>query len=263
MCTPSASLTSFAPLSRLGSLHRVSTETRQYYDAYWAGGPVTAIPRGLTNVLEAHVAGSRQVLDIGCGDGSASGAWLAHRCNSYVGVDVSQEAVDSARARGLDAQTIDDAGDLPFPAESFDAAICTEVLEHLFDPLGALEEIVRVLRPGGTVVVTVPNVANWRYRTDLALFGRFNPRADLLSATEPWRDPHIRFFTQAALGRMIARAGLEPVGVGGHSDLGLLQGVPALRGLVRSTVPGPISMRLSASLPRLFANRLHGIARRP
>lgn len=241
----------------------MNIEVRQYYDAYWADGPVAAISRGLADVLEAHVAGSGQVLDVGCGDGSASGAWLAGRCGGYVGVDVSPAAVESARASGLDARTIDDAGELPFPGESFDAAICTEVLEHLFDPLGALAEIRRVLRPGGTVVVTVPNVANWRYRTDLALFGRFNPRADSLSPTEPWRDPHLRFFTQAALGRMIARTGLEPVGLGGHSELGLLQGVPALRVLASSTAPGPISMRLGASLPRLFADRLHGIGRKP
>lgn len=242
---------------------RVSSRVRQYYDAYWADGPVTAIPRGLASVLDAHVAGSRRVLDVGCGDGSASGAWLANRCGSYVGVDVSPAAVEAARVRGLDARTIDDAGELPFPADSFDGAICTEVLEHLFDPLGALEEIRRVLRPGGTVVVTVPNVAHWRYRADLALLGRFNPRADSVSASEPWRDPHIRFFTQATLGQVIARAGLQPVRVGGHSELGLLQSLPALRGLASSTAPGPISMRLDASLPRLFANRLHGVARKP
>ena len=241
----------------------MSTGLRQYYDAYWADGPVTAMPPALAEVLDAHVTSSRHVLDIGCGDGAASGTWLADRCAGYVGVDVSPAAVEAARARGLDARVIGDAGALPFPAESFDAAICTEVLEHLFDPLGALEEIGRILRPGGKVVVTVPNVAHWRYRVDLALFGRFNPRADSRSSTEPWRDPHVRFFTQAALARMIGLAGLEPVSVGGHSDVGVLEGVPGLRRLASSPAPGPLTNRISASLPRLFANRLHGVARRP
>lgn len=241
----------------------MSTEIRQYYDAYWAGGPIAAIPRALADLLEAHLTGWEQVLDVGCGDGSGTGSWLANRCGSYVGVDISPAAVEAARSRGLEARTIDDAAQLPFPEESFDAAVCTEVLEHLFDPLATLEEIRRVLRPGASVILTVPNVAHWRYRVDLALFGRFNPRADSLSAAEPWRDPHIRFFTEAVLGRMIARAGLEPVRVGGHSELGLLQAVPLLRGLTSRPAPGPISRRLSAGLPRLFADRLHGIARKP
>lgn len=241
----------------------MSTEVRRYYDAYWADGPATALPSALVEVIEANLAGLGRVLDVGCGDGSASGGWLAGRCENYVGVDVSPAAVQAARARDLDARVIDDAGALPFEDESFDGALCTEVLEHLFDPLGALEEIRRVLRPGAKAVMTVPNVAHWRYRVDLALFGRFNPRADPLSAAEPWRDPHLRFFTQATLARMTARAGLEPVEVGGHCDVGFMQAVPGLRGLTRSVAPGALSSRLGASLPRLLANRLHGIARKP
>jgi SAM-dependent methyltransferase len=241
----------------------MSTDVRRYYDAYWAAGPVTALPRALLEVIEANLAGIERVLDVGCGDASAAGGWLAGRCPGYVGVDVSPAAVEAARARGFDARVIEDAGALPFAEETFDGALCTEVLEHLFDPLAALEEIRRVLRPGATVVVTVPNVAHWRYRLDLALFGRFNPRADSLSASEPWRDPHLRFFTQATLARMLARAGLDPVEAGGHCDLGFMQMVPGMRRLASSPAPGGLSSRLAASLPRLFANRLHGIARKP
>ena len=241
----------------------MSTEVRRYYDSYWADGPATALPPDMVQVLEAYLAGLGRVLDVGCGDGSASGGWLAARCAEYVGLDVSPAAVEAARSRGLDARVIDDAAALPFEDESFDGAICTEVLEHLFDPLGALEEIRRVLRPGACVVVTVPNVAHWRYRVDLALFGRFNPRADALSATEPWRDPHLRFFTRATLARMIERAGLVPADVGGHSDVGFLFTVPGLRALTSSASPGPLSARLGARFPTLLANRLHGIARKP
>ena len=263
MPTSGASWTSSGPPGGWDSLQQMSTEVRRYYDAYWADGPVTALPPALADVLEANLAGRQRILDVGCGDGSASGGWLAGRCAGYVGVDVSPAAVEAARARGLDARVIEDAGTLPFEDASFDGVLCTEVLEHLFDPLGALEEIRRVLRPGGRVVMTVPNVAHWRYRVDLALFGRFNPRADRLSATEPWRDPHLRFFTQAALARMIARAGLEPVEVGGHCDVGFLYTLPVLRKLASSAGPGALSARLGARFPRLLANRLHGIARKP
>lgn len=59
--------------------------------------------------------------------------------------------------------------DLPFPSDTFDLVITSEVIEHTLDPARAVREMARVLRPGGQLVITVPNriwrptvvIANW------------------------------------------------------------------------------------------------------
>ncbi|OPC77120.1 SAM-dependent methyltransferase [Embleya scabrispora] len=107
-----------------------------------------------------YPAGSR-VLEAGCGVGAqtahlASGSPGAH----ITAVDVSEDSLAQARAR-LAAQApgarvrwrCADLYELPFPDATFDHAFVCFVLEHLKDPEGALEELRRVLRPGGTVTV--------------------------------------------------------------------------------------------------------------
>lgn len=65
------------------------------------------------------------------------------------------------------------AGPLPFTDGSFDGAVCTEVLEHVVDPIAVLREIARVVRPGGRVLVTVPFV--FHYHEDPQDFRRYTP----------------------------------------------------------------------------------------
>src|SRR6185437_11882610 len=95
-----------------------------YYERYWSEegyNPRRAdTPEPIRRLFERHVRPEHACLDLGCGDGGTSGLYLAGHTNNYVGVDVSAAAVEAARARGLDARVIDDAGSLPFDAESFD-----------------------------------------------------------------------------------------------------------------------------------------------
>ena len=97
---------------------------------------------------------------------------------------------------------------------SFDVVVCSEVLEHLLMPHLAAAQALRVLRDNGRMIVTVPNIAYWRDRVD-AVFGLWQPGGDDLGRAEPWRSPHIRFFTPASLRRMLLEVGFDRVDIAG------------------------------------------------
>jgi SAM-dependent methyltransferase len=245
---------------------------REYYDVYWAERGVLRAAEArnshLLSLIKEHVPLGSSVLDVGCGDGTSIGPLLREHPIGYLGVDVSAAAVDFARRNDLDARKIEDASDLPFDEASFDAALCLEVFEHLFDPREAAAEIARVLRGGGVLIASVPNVAFWRRRLDL-VFGRWNPEGHDLSVAEPWRDPHLRFFTAAALRRMLRQAGFESVELSGaHGNLlGYLPYV-GWRWLWRSLetrgkldTGSTLYRALQLRLPSLLAMRLYAVAR--
>ena len=90
---------------------------------------------------------SGRVLDIGCGV-QPYRPMLGAGVTEYVGVD---------RPGDLSRPTCYAAAEhLPFPDESFDVVLSTQVLEHVVDPRVALQEAMRVLRPGGRAVITIP-----------------------------------------------------------------------------------------------------------
>lgn len=149
--------------------------TKDYYEKYWTPegfSPRVTLPKYLERVYSANIESSSVCLDLGCGDGLKSGPWVSENAASYLGADISSTAVAKARESGLSAEVIEDAASLPFDDNSFDVVICMEVMEHLFRPDKAAVEIVRVLRPGGKLLATVPNIAYWRRRVDLMFLGR-------------------------------------------------------------------------------------------
>ena len=236
-----------------------------YYDTYWtdegynlAGG--SGLHDEVAQIFERLVQAQMRVIDLGCGNGQTSGPALRALGASYVGVDVSATAVAAAVEAGFDAHVIEDACELPFDDASFDVGVCIEVLEHLFRPDLAAAELARVLRPGAWAVFTVPNVAFWRRRTDLALFGRWHPFGDDRSIEEPWRDPHIRFFAAAPLRRMLERSGFVDVAVHGHAG-GALREIPILRRIGHGGVSATYR-HLEHRYPALLAARLNACARR-
>jgi SAM-dependent methyltransferase len=236
-----------------------------YYEQYWSEegfNPVRPVNTRLHKVLAEHLPAHGDVLDLGCGDGRTLGTWIRDRVGSYVGVDVSSAAVERARSLGLDARTITDAADLPFDDDSLDAVVSIEVLEHLFEPHRAAAEVRRVLRPGGLFLATVPNVAYWRWRRDMALRGVWNPYGDDESIDAPWRDPHIRFFTPATFERMLRRAGFGSVELGGFE--GEVLGAWRLAGVARRSpaLRDALHRRIEKRLLPLLGMRLHAVARK-
>jgi ubiquinone/menaquinone biosynthesis C-methylase UbiE len=107
---------------------------------------------------------SQHWIDAGCGTGRLSRLLAGHGAN-VVGVDAAEEMLAMGRALAdrllvgarLSFQHIEDVNHLPFAASSFAGALCISVLEYLDDPLGCLREFARVVRSGGTLVVSVPN----------------------------------------------------------------------------------------------------------
>lgn len=95
------------------------------------------------------------VLDVGCNGGTCGIPLLQKGC-FVKGIDIVEELVEKAKKRGIYAE-LGEAEDLSrYKEGEFDAVLCTEVLEHLYDPLPAVKEAYRVLKPGGKYIITVP-----------------------------------------------------------------------------------------------------------
>lgn len=111
--------------------------------------------------LRKHLVGfSGKILDIGCGN-SPFRHLLDTMISEYHGIDV-QEA-SSFGYRNPDTVYYDGKV-IPFADRSFDALLCTEVLEHVADPTDLVREMRRVLRPGGLAIITVPWSARFHYK---------------------------------------------------------------------------------------------------
>lgn len=104
----------------------------------------------------------KKVLDYGCGSGYGTYR-MSRDCESIVGVDIAEDAVEYARARysaeNLDYRRVEPAESrpLPFEGSSFDTVLSFQVIEHVRDVNQYLAEIARVLRPGGIFVCATPD----------------------------------------------------------------------------------------------------------
>jgi ubiquinone/menaquinone biosynthesis C-methylase UbiE len=112
------------------------------------------------SIILKALEGEERVADIGCGEG-----YILERIKSaeVVGLDISDTAIKKA-SRVKNANVVKgNAESLPFSDSYFDAALCSETLEHTQHPRKVLEELSRVVKPGGKIVLSVPNepFINW------------------------------------------------------------------------------------------------------
>lgn len=98
-----------------------------------------------------------KMLEVGCGDGAMLRLLVAQGIDAR-GVDASSSGIERCKTTGLNAQCLDVSVDgLPFADDEFDAVLSLETLEHLMNPYYALQEVRRVLIPGGRFLCSVPN----------------------------------------------------------------------------------------------------------
>lgn len=152
--------------------------------------------------------GPPRLLDAGCGDATYAIQQGWPDDYTYVGIDADQERVETAERRGVTAR-IDDICDLNEPANHYDYVVAKAVLEHVDDPLHAVTECRRVLRPYGTFLAIVPSDRSydlWGDYTHQRGFRRDSLHNLLVDAGFPDRDINIS-----------ARMGWQSIGMAAKS----------------------------------------------
>jgi 2-polyprenyl-3-methyl-5-hydroxy-6-metoxy-1,4-benzoquinol methylase len=158
-------------------------------------------PLGGHAMLLALVPDGARVLDVGCSSGYLARPLVERGC-TVVGIELDARAAAAARTVCEevlvgDAESIE----LPFAPGSFDVVLCGDLVEHLRDPERFLGRVRPLLRDGGRLVLTTPNVANWTIRLGL-LFGRWRyTERGILDRT------HAHLFTRNTLVETLAAAG--------------------------------------------------------
>lgn len=152
------------------------------------------------------------LLDLGCGFGRHAFEGF-RRGARVVACDLATEELREVRAlftamveageappTGMADATCADACRLPFPDATFDRIIASEVMEHIPDDVGALDELARVLKPGGVIAVTVPawlaETVCWTLSDEY-----YAPKAE---------GGHVRIYTESRLRSLMVGAGLQP-----------------------------------------------------
>lgn len=162
-------------------------------------------------ILQKHIAlgSAPRVLDIGAGQGALS-LRLKDAGARVSACDVVPEQFD---APGVEFRALDSDGRLPFDNASFDAALAIEVLEHIDGHDRFFEEVARVLKPGGIVMFTTPNILSLKSRLRFLFTGFFYSFGPL----EPFtRDPvsqHIAPFSVNRYEWMMSQHGIRLAGL--------------------------------------------------
>jgi 2-polyprenyl-3-methyl-5-hydroxy-6-metoxy-1,4-benzoquinol methylase len=172
-----------------------------------------------------------RVLDVGSGDGlfldSLAAAGIPQA--GLTGIEMNADAVQAMIQKGYSAHQISANSPYPFEDGRFDVVFAGEVLEHVFDPNAMLDECRRVLKPGGILLLTTPNLLSW-YNRVLVLFGitpffvehsyveTYGPKYSLLRKSS---DPvgHLRIYNLRPLHALLKRTGFRVLHTGGYAFL--------------------------------------------
>lgn len=166
-------------------------------------------------VKRIRALGAKSILDVGCTDGFLSQKFRDLGLYT-IGIDASASAVESARARTDEAYVADTGKEpLPLPDGKVELVWAGEIIEHVFDTEFFAEELLRVTKPGGRLILSTPNLGAWINRIALLLGTQpfftevgvrpSNQGSFLRKITTP--AGHIRNFTQSSLKDLLQRSG--------------------------------------------------------
>ncbi len=191
---------------------------------------ISGSPRAMaqTQMLIGLTADARRPLravDVGCGEGTwtamaADGARRAGIDITIIGLDWSVSALEQARGHGLEVMrgSVEHPG-LPLGSASVDVIIVSELIEHLVDTDTVLSEARRVLVPGGSLLLSTPNLAAW-YNRALLMVG-VQPMFTEVSLQGIYGRPghevvgHLRVFTRRALEALLVAHGFVDIVITG------------------------------------------------
>jgi 2-polyprenyl-3-methyl-5-hydroxy-6-metoxy-1,4-benzoquinol methylase len=146
-----------------------------------------------------------KVLEIGCGAG-AFGQWLTEQGAEVTGIEMMSTPAIFAAQRLHEVHVSDALEIMPtLPADSFDLFCANDVLEHLPRPDIALAEARRVLKPGGRLVCSLPNIRYWDALMRIVADGDF-PQED----SGIFDRTHLRWFTRTRVEEFLRENGFEP-----------------------------------------------------
>ncbi len=191
------------------------------------------------HIITTMARGGGRTLDVGCGS-----SVILQSLNNAVGLDVSERKLRYMRRYGIPLVR-GSVTALPFPAATFDCLVCSQVIEHIPEDPAIFSELVRVLRPGGLLVLGTPDYATIGWRMIEPLYGLFAPGG--------YRDEHITHYTRSSLEAIAGRLGLDVVGHGyvARSELILAMRKPAPRAqLSEPPRAGPATARIRAAVDR-------------
>lgn len=224
-----------------------------WYEAYWAGKSDN-VDQDRLDLMLVHVQPGWRVFQLDGGPGMLAERMVKERGVEVILTDLTHEATQRARAKGLNASQLYIAeGDIPYPDASFDAVVSDSAIEHHFDPARSFDELARVLKPGGTFILCLPNIAHWRHRWWL-MRGQF----PYVPAT-PTDFSHLRFFTLNEISTWLQERDVEIKHVDGSASLWVRGLYPAW---IRRHRLRPWYTRLARRWPTLFARDLIIIGRK-
>ncbi len=141
-----------------------------------------------------------KVLDIGCYDGEISKRIKNKLGNCEVyGIDISDNTREEAEKKGIIFKSNDLNEGIDFPDNMFDLVFAGEIIEHIYDTDFFVDEIKRILKPEGILVITTPNFLSLGRRISYLIGRGVYMEASLTYPKNPQPAGHIRFFTKDLL----------------------------------------------------------------
>jgi 2-polyprenyl-3-methyl-5-hydroxy-6-metoxy-1,4-benzoquinol methylase len=217
-------------LPEIGARGKILSSVIKYYEEYFAkGGQYVMETWGassrvatLKDFIQENAKDGDNILDVGCGDMYLS--TLLPQYN-WTGIDVN-----TFKAKGKAVKHELENTPYPFADASFDLVICSEVLEHIFDPMIVTKEIRRLIKPTGTYILSTPNhnFIDHHFRGFEQI---------VYNTTESWRKEHIHQYTIEAHNEMLTKGGFKIqkyVGADAHLSVFWCQGREIIKQYIES-----------------------------